>query len=271
MPPRGTRTGVPVGVAGFLPFGALSERFYASGVYAVPVTRIDLFGTIRLDRPAKLRAELENFSTEADVFFVGEPSDTPTTAERRKLLLRHPSVSLAGVLFGLVWGLPSVLLTRQFDSVDRVVPRRVAAERGLDVEPVGRSLVGAVGDVSPMETVLSWFQFAVTGLFLLSSVALFVGQLLDPTVFPGVSPLTLGVCGFVVGFLPAAFLARDTLSARNEAIADNVERVVSSGDDVEVGCLVVGYTHVPGVEQQLQERDVEVGRTHSSKFLRRNS
>ncbi|MBB6647319.1 hypothetical protein [Halobellus ruber] len=235
------------------------------------MTRIDVFGTVRLDRPAKLRAELEAFSEGSDLLLVGAPRDTPTKADRRALLLRHPSVYLAGALFGLVWGLPGLLLTRQFGSVDRVVRERVAAEHGLDVEPVGRSLVGAVGDVSPMETLLSWFQFAVTGLFLLSSVALSAGRLLDVAVLPGVSPLTLGACGFVVGFLPAAFLARDSLSARNEAIAENVERVVSPRDDVDVACLVVGYTHVPGVEQRFQERDVALGRTHSSKFCRRNS
>jgi hypothetical protein len=235
------------------------------------VTRIDVFGTIRLDRPAKLHAELAAFSEGADLLLVGAPRDAPTKADRRALLVRHPSVYLAGALFGLVWGLPGLLLTRRFESVDRVVPDRVAAERGLDVEPVGRSLVGAVGDVSPMETLLSWFQFAVTGVFLLAAIALSAGRLLDLTVLPGVSPLTLGVCGFVVGFLPAAFLARDSLSARNEAIADTVERVVSRRDDVDVACLIVGYTHVPGVEQQLKERDVELGRTHSSKFLRRNS
>jgi hypothetical protein len=235
------------------------------------VTRIDVFGTVRLDRPAKLHAELEEFSEGSDLLLVGTPRDTPTRADRRALFFRHPSVYLAGALFRLVWGLPGLLLTRRFGSVDRVVPDRVAAEHGLDVEPVGRSLVGAVGDTPPMKTVLSWFQFAVTGVFLLSAVALSAGRLLDPTVFPGVSPLTLGACGFVVGFLPAAFLARDTLSARNEAIADNVERVVSSGEDVDVACLVVGYTRVPGVTQQLQRRHVEIGRTHSSKFLRRNS
>ena len=235
------------------------------------MTRIDVFGTIRLDRPAKLRSELETFSTETDVFFVGAPGDTPTTAERRALLLRHPSVFLVGALLGVVWGLPGLVLTRRFDSVDRVVPDRVAAERGIDVEPVGLSLVGAVGDVSPMETVLSWFQFAVTGVFLLSSVALFAGQRLDPSVFPAVSPLTLGVCGLVVGFLPAAFLARDTLSARTEAMADNVDRIVARRNDVDVGCVVVSYTHVSGIEQALRGRDVEVGRTHSSKFARRNS
>lgn len=235
------------------------------------MTRIDLFGTIRLDRPAKLRAELENFSQEADVFFVGEPSDAPTGEDRRRLLLRHPSVYLVGKLLALVWAIPGLLLTRQFDAVDRVVTDRVAADHGIRVEPVGLSLVRAAGDVSPVESVLSWFQFSVTALFLLSSVVLFAGQLLVPTLLPGVSPLTLGACGFVVGFLPAAFLARDTLSARNEAMADNVERIVSRRDDVDVGCLVVGYTHVPGVKQQLQQRDAEVGRTHSSKFCRRNS
>ncbi len=235
------------------------------------MTRIDLFGTIRLDRPAKLRAELENFSQEADVFFVGEPSDTPAKAERRELLLRHPSVYLVGTLLRWVWGLPGVLLTGQFGSVDRVVPDRVAAEHGIQVEPVDLSLVRAAGDVSPMESVLSWFQFSVTALFLLSSVVLFAGQLLVPTLLVGISPLTLGACGFVVGFLPAAFLARDTLSARNEAMADNVERIVSRRDDIDVGCLVVGYTHISGVKQQLEQRHVDVGRTHRSKFFRRNS
>ena len=241
-----------------------------SSGYRTAVTRIDVFGTIRLDRPAKLRSELEGFSTAADVFFVGAPGDAPTTAERRALLLRHPSAYLVGALLGVVWGLPGLFLTRRFDPVDRVVPERVAADRGVDVEPVGLSLVGAVGDVSPMESVLSWFQFGATAVFLLSAVALAAGQLLDPTVLPAVSPLTLGVCGFVVGFLPAAFLARDTLSARTEAVADTVDRIAARRDDLDVGCVVVSYTHVSGVEQELRGRDVEVGRTHSSKFLRRN-
>ena len=234
------------------------------------MTRIDLFGTLRLDRPAKLRAELERFSQDADVLFVGDPADAPTAAERRALFLRHPSVFLAGVLLGPVWRVPGLLLTRRFDSVDRVVRERVAEDHSLDVEPVDLSLVRVTGDISPAETVLSWFQFSVTAVFVLASVALFAGQLLVPTLSVGVSPLTLGACGFVVGLLPAAFLARETLSARNEAVADNVERIVSDRDDLDVGCVVVGYTHVPGVKQALNERHVEVGRTHMSKFARRN-
>jgi hypothetical protein len=47
-------------------------------------------------------------------------------------------------------------------------------------------------------------------------------------------------------------------------------RIVARRDDVDVGCVVVSYTHVSGVEQELRGRDVEVGRTHNSKFLRRN-
>ena len=235
------------------------------------MTRIDLFGTIRLDRPSKLRSELEVVSAEADVLFVGAPSDTPTRAERRELLLRHPSMYLMGVLLSSVWGLPGLLLTRRFESVDRVVPDRVADETGVEIEPVGSSLVRAVGDVSAVESVLSWFQFSVTGLCLLSSAVLFAGQLLVPTVSVGVSPLTLGASGFFVGVLPAAFLARDTLSARNEAVATTVDRIVSDRDDIDVGCLVVGYTHVSGVKQQLEQRQIDVGRTHRSKFARRNS
>jgi hypothetical protein len=235
------------------------------------VTRIDLFGTIRLDRPSKLRAELETFSEEADVFFVGAPSDTPTKAERRELLLRHPSVYLMGALLSLVWGLPGLLLTRQFDSVDRVVTDRVADKAGIAVEPVGPSLVRAAGDVSAMESVLSWFQFSVAVLFLFAAAVAFVGQLLVPTVSIGVSSLPLAACGLVVGVLPAAFLARDTLSARNEAVADAAERIVSRREDIDVGCVIVGYTHIPGVKQQLDGRQVDVGRTHSSKFCRRNS
>jgi len=235
------------------------------------VTRVDLFGTIRLDRPSKLRAELENFSTEADVFFVGEPSDTPTKEERQELLLKHPSVYLVATLLGVVWGIPGALLTRQFDSVDRVITDQVAAEHGIRVEPVDLSLVRAAGDISAMETVLSWFQFSVTAVFLLASVVLFAGRLLVSTFPVGISPLTLGACGFVVGFLPAAFLARDTLSARNEAMAANVERIVARRDDIDVACLVVGYTHVPGVKQQLKQRQIDTDRTHRSKFLRRNS
>ena len=62
------------------------------------MTRIDLFGTIRPDRPSKLRSELETVSAEADVLFVGAPSGTPTRAERRELLPRHLSMYLMGVL-----------------------------------------------------------------------------------------------------------------------------------------------------------------------------
>jgi hypothetical protein len=140
------------------------------------VTRIDLLGTIRLDRPAKLRAELEAFSTDADVLFVGAPSDTPTAEDRRRLLLRHPSAYLVWALLGGLWGVFGLVLTRRFDSVDRVVPGQVADERGIDAEAVGPSLVRAVGDVPAMETVLSWFQFSVTALFLIAAVAVSADQ-----------------------------------------------------------------------------------------------
>lgn len=219
------------------------------------MAKVDVFGTKHVDRPSKVREELEEFADDADILFSEEPQPTPTPSDKRGLFLRNPTIYLTGTIVSWLWAWPGFFLTGRFSTVDVVATENVAQDNGLDIKPVDLNLHRRASDVGLAVTVLSWIWFALV-------VILFVLGLL------ALSSIDLTVA-FAGGFLPVFLLIRWTLSERDETMAENIEEILSMHDDLDRGCLVVGNGH-SGVAEELEERGVEVGRVHKSKFFRRN-
>lgn len=217
--------------------------------------RVDVFGTIHADRPRKVEAELSEFCDGVDVVFVEAPRESTTDADERTLLRKNPVFKITAWLLALAWGIPGLVLTGRWGPVDDYATTAVAAEHGADVEPVDKNLVRRAGEVSVWSTVLSW------ALLWLACSLFVLGILL-----PSVDHLVWAV---VVAFVPIVPFAYGTLGERDETMAENIEDILTAREDVQHGCLVVGRGHVRGVVEDLAETDVEVGRTHKSRFVRR--
>jgi|GEM_PF-4747983 len=219
--------------------------------------KVDVFGTLHVDRPGKVKAELTEFYADPDVFFVEEAREELEEGDEWELLLRNPIMRIAGAILNLIWGFAGFLLTRSWGSVDGYVVNVVAEEREIDIAPVDLNLIRRASDVPLWISALSWaLSVVVLVLFVLSAFFASIG---------------LALWGVLLGFLPIRPFARRTLSERDKLMAENIEHVFAIYDDLQNGCLVVGRGHMEGVIDELEETEVEVGETHTSKFFRRNS
>lgn len=221
------------------------------------MAKVDIFGTLHVDRPKKVKRELAEFCTDADVLFVESPRDKPDNADEREMFLRNPIFSVTGRLLDFAWGPIGFLLTGEFEPIDGYVTEVVSQEQNIDIEPVDMNLVRRAGEVSIITTVVSWFWLILT-----VSVFVFGALQLSPNLI---------IWAAVLGFAPLVPFAYVTLSERDEQIAENIQHTFSTESGVQRGCLVVGRGHMSGVIEELEESDIEVDKTHKSKFCRRNS
>lgn len=226
---------------------------------------VDVFGTVHIDRPNKVREELSEFSESAEIFFIESPREVDSS-DLGNLLRRNPALWITSWILHVVWGLPGFLLTRNFESIDSSVTREVAESRNLDIEPVDLNLMRRASDVNRYVTGLSWFwvcliPIVVTYGFMTSPI--FLGPVsFGPVFFAGLAVL--------MGFLPIAPFAHFTLEERDEETVENIENLLSERDDVQKGCLIVGHKHMDGIVEELEESTVTVGEKHRSKFLRKS-
>lgn len=222
-----------------------------------------LFGTTHIDRPRKLKHELYEFTEEVDFLMSEHPREEPDYSDLLMVLIRNPSILIMGWILDVIWGVPGFLLTRNFGPLDATVTTTVARERGLDVEPVDMNLRQRASEVNILITILSWLWGGVTVLTLLFGfLLLLAGQFY-------VSVVVI-VAAVVVGFAPVVPFALGTLSERDDVMAKNIEGVLTERGSSQTGCLVVGRGHLDGINTNLEDRGMEVGESHKSKFLRRS-
>lgn len=220
------------------------------------MTEVIVFGTIHIDRLSKVTNELDEFADSSDILLSEKPPQEPTKSDKRNLLVWNPSIYVMGVILDLFWGVLGFFFTGQLSPVDKTAIKKVANDRGIDIEGVDLNIPRLMAEVDIRITLLSWFWFV-----LIVVITLF-GTLESSTV--------ILFTAFVLAFLPIEPASRWSLSKRDEAIAENVEEILSSSSDINKGCLVVGSDHMEGVIEQLEENSVEVSNTHKSKWLRRS-
>ncbi|WP_142860784.1 hypothetical protein [Salinigranum halophilum] len=228
--------------------------------------QVDLFGTYHIDRPSKVRRELEEFSGGAQVFFTEQAREAADASDWTELLSRNPAMFIAGWGLNLLWGLPGLLLTRRFDTVDSHSTKQVAQKRGLSIEPVDMKIAPQLADVSLLITLASWVWTMFIIAIFASGAAIWPRT---PLVYglPVTGSTILGM-GVFFSILPVVLFARMSLSKRDDIMAQNIQEILNSNDRVKRGCLVVGHKHMDGVKHQLESSGIEVGATHKSKFLR---
>ncbi|WP_436906526.1 hypothetical protein [Halosimplex marinum] len=219
------------------------------------MAEVDAFGTLHVDRLSKVTDELNEFADDADVLFVEGPREEPDDSDELGMLLRNPALYFTGIILDWFWGILGFLLTRQFKPVDGVATETVALRKDLDIKPVDLNLPRRASEVSLIITALSWLWFVIAAvIFVLGVLASSIGVL---------------IFAIAVGFLPVVPFAYWTLSERDEVMAENIEEILSSNDELNSGCLVAGRGHIDGVVEELEESDVEVSQVHKSKWLRR--
>lgn len=219
------------------------------------MAEFEAFGTTHVDRPSKVAEELSEF-TDDDVLFIESPRSDADDSHEYNMLIRNPALYLTAIILEAVWGIIGFILTRQFDPVDRVVTKKVAREMGVDIEPVDLDIPRKMSEVHPIITVLSWLWIVLVAL-----VAV-LGILEWST--------TIIAYAVVLGFVPILPFAELTLSERDEVMAENIEQILSTNDDVSKGCLIAGRDHLDGVEEELEASDIQVSQTFKSKWLRRS-
>jgi hypothetical protein len=220
------------------------------------MAEFEAFGTAHVDRPSKVAEELSEFADDADVLFIESPRSDADDSHEYNMLIRNPALYLTAIILEAVWGIIGFILTRQFDPVDRVVTKKVAREMGVDIEPVDLDIPRKMSEVHPIITVLSWLWIVLVAL-----VAV-LGILEWST--------TIIAYAVVLGFVPILPFAELTLSERDEVMAENIEQILSTNDDVSKGCLIAGRDHLDGVEEELEASDIQVSQTFKSKWLRRS-
>lgn len=220
------------------------------------MSKVDLFGTFHIDRPSKVKNELREFTHDTDVVFIEQPREEPTATDMIALLGRNPALWITSWLLEAVWGLLGFLVSRRFNSVDGGVTRAVAREQHLHREPVDMNLVQRASAVSLPVTIVSWG-------WALLCVGVFISGLMQ-------SLLVFVSGAVVIGILPGVPFACWTLAERDRVMASNIQHVLSTRNDVQRGCLVVGQGHIDGISAELDESPVNIGDVHASKLFRRS-
>lgn len=232
------------------------------------MTQVDIFGTYHIDRPRKVKEELREFSTDAEIFLTEQAKEPASVSEWIELLAWNPAMFISGWCLNFFWGVLGFLLTRRFDSVDGVATKKIAKERGIPIEPVDMDVVREMSDVGALFTACSW----IWGLFVVTVLSFGIG--VHPAVFivygyPASGPFFV-LSAYLLGLLPVVAWAKTSLQARDEVMAKNIEQVLDSRDDIERACLVVGHEHADGIANELRDRDFEVDEPFQTEFFRQS-
>lgn len=253
-----------------------------------------LFGSIHVDRPSKVGAELAEVADGVDALFIELPENRPGWRAYVDALVRAPAATLGAVVRDLVLGPLSVLSGRGRLSPEVLAVERVSAERDLSVHRVDEHPMTWLGQPSRRGIAANWLVmlvFAVASpVGLLETVAVLLACLVVlAATTRGSSPavrlvavlavalgfawtLWTGLASLVVAFVCfIAFMVVlvRTVARRNRGMLDRIE-AVTAAEGYDSACLVTGKAHLQGLATAADGRSLSVGRVHASKFLRRS-
>ncbi|UPV76580.1 RDD family protein (plasmid) [Halorussus limi] len=253
---------------------------------------LSLFGVLHADRPAKVRAELDDFAADADALFVEQPETEVTVRTLGRVAARTPTFFL-GMLLQLALFLPVyVVLHRAYDEAEAIAVRRVAEERGLPVHEVDDHPVLYMSRAGARWMLVNWAALAALAAFYRTTFLAFAGLLtaaigttlaarrLDRRLWLVVAiPATAGTLAFAAtsGLLPTGLLLGPLLvylgstgainEHRNEHLLERVS-ALSRREGYERPCLVTGKAHMTGLLELASDADLSVSRMHVSRWLR---
>jgi len=255
---------------------------------------LHLFGVIHVDRPSKVRAELDEYAGDLDAIFLERP--------RRELGLRRlaragafgPGILAAYLFYGLLFTPLYVVLVREPIPTEWVAVEAVAERYDLPVHHVDDHPIGLLADGALRWTALGWLAVLVPAwfrpvatattvavpvvlwgttsllyridrrLWIVGSIPVAAGGLVGAFWLGLLWPVALG--GGVVAFL---VLAVGTLSDRNRIMLER-SREVADEEGYDAACLVTGKAHLPGMIDLADEVGVDAARSHTSKLFRRS-
>ncbi|WP_276302431.1 RDD family protein [Halorussus lipolyticus] len=260
----------------------------------MPSPTLDLFGVLHVDRPGKVRAELDDFADDADALFIEQPETEVTLGTFGRTGLRAP-VFLLGALLHLALFTPFyAVLNREYDEAEAIAVRRIADERGLPVHEVDDHPVLYMSRAGPRWIVANWLALAglawafgvsflaIAGVLLLAGAITIGTARLDRRLWLVVSiPATWGglLLAGTIGLLPTGVLAVVLLfylatagslnEHRNRHMLRNIADIADR-EEYDHACLVTGKGHLAGLVSLAGDRDLAVSRMHVSRWLRRS-
>ncbi len=260
----------------------------------MPSPSLSLFGVLHADRPAKVRAELDEFAADADALFIEQPETEITLRTWGRVAARAPTFFL-GMLVQLVAFVPLyAVLHREYDEAEAIAVRRVAADRELPVHEVDDHPALYMSRAGPRWMLANWVALAALASVFGRSLAALVGllgvavgatllaQWLDRRLWlVAAIPATVGTFalaateGLVSIYPVTALLVFYAASAgllngyRNSHMLDRVS-TISEREGYDRACLVTGKAHVAGLVGLAADADLALSRVHVSRWLRRS-
>lgn len=260
----------------------------------MPSPSLSLFGVLHVDRPAKVRAELDEFAADADALFIEQPETEVTLRTWGRVAARTPTFFL-GMLLQLVVLVPLyALLHREFDEAEAIAVRRVAADRDLPVHEVDDHPALYMSRAGPRWILANWVALAALAYAFGTTLAVLVGLLvaavgatlltkwldrrlwLVAAIPATVGPFALAATEGLVSIYPvAALLVFYAVSAgllneyRNSHMLERIS-AVSGREGYDRACLVTGKAHVAGLAGLAADAEFALSRIHVSRWLRRS-
>lgn len=256
---------------------------------------LGLFGVLHVDRPGKVRAELDAFADDADALFIEQPETDVTLRTFANVAVRAPTFFLGMLLHAVALMPLYTLLNRAYDEAEAIAVRRVADDRDLPVHRVDDHPVLVTSRAGPRWMLANWLALAglawlfgtalaVTAAVLLAGFgATLAAARIDRRLWLVVSiPATWGglALAAVSGLLSAvpvslvfAVLVFYLASAgtmnehRNRHMLRRVAEV-SDREGYDRACLVTGKAHLAGLVSLAADADLAVSRMHVSRWLR---
>lgn len=257
---------------------------------------LDLFGVVHLDRPSKVRDELEPFAADADAICLESPELPPTGRTYLQCGLRAPALLLGVFATSLLQLPPFVLLNRETGTVlstEARVVDAIRAERGVPVHAVDDHPLSIAARAGWTWWLPNWGLLAAIGYLDPRALGTTVAVVLTPWLVLGLARRYAGRFGtvlcvvlpwpalvvgvwtgwlnvFVLVAVEAAFVATvyATLSHRNEHMLEATASHAAANAYDRV-CLVTGRAHLRGLEPLADGAGLRVDRTHRSRFVRR--
>lgn len=253
-----------------------------------------LFGALHLDRPSKVRAELDESADGVDAILVELPYREMTPRTVASFLLRTPAFFLGMATSVLLVATVTLLAAEGRVSAETLAVERVADDRDVPVHRVDDHPVQMAARAGPRWMVPNWalvlgltvgwpVATATTAAALLAGSVAVAGLFRVDTVVARVAAALVGwgvligglLSGVVFWLALIAFVLTNsvailrTIGPRNEYMLERIEEITAE-EGYDSGCLVTGRTHLRGLAAGAAERGVSVGRVHASKFCRRS-